>query len=428
MGEYGQDKGVKAGMRSPPGPLRSRNFQLLVACDVVTLAGTSIASVAIPFAVLSIHGSGSDVGFVATAGLLPLVLFLLLGGVVADRLPRHQVMIAADLLQGAAQTAAAVVVLTGTAHVWELLVCAALCGTGLGFYYPASTGLLPQTVPADQRAQAVAIDRVGRNSANIAGTAFGGIVVGLAGPGWGLAADAASFAVAAGLRAGMRLPGRSPASDSASVLLELREGWREFASRRWLWSIVLQFAGITAVVSAMVSVLGPVVADRSLGGARSWGFILAGYAVGSVIGGIAMIRFRPSRMLLAATIGVLVLPLLIFALAVPLAVPLIIATALIIGAGGELFSVSWVTTMQQEIPPAALSRVSSYDALGSFALAPVGTAVAGPLLTAFGPAAVLDAGGALIVVLTVIVLMVPEVRHLRRQPVPVPVPVPGPGP
>jgi MFS family permease len=426
MGEYGQDKGVKAGMRSPPGPLRSRNFQLLVACDVVTLAGTSIASVAIPFAVLSIHGSGSDVGFVATAGLLPLVLFLLLGGVVADRLPRHQVMIAADLLQGAAQTAAAVVVLTGTAHVWELLVCAALCGTGLGFYYPASTGLLPQTVPADQRAQAVAIDRVGRNSANIAGTAFGGIVVGLAGPGWGLAADAASFAVAAGLRAGMRLPGRSPASDSASVLLELREGWREFASRRWLWSIVLQFAGITAVVSAMVSVLGPVVADRSLGGARSWGFILAGYAVGSVIGGVAMIRFRPSRMLLAATIGVLVLPLLIFALAVPLAVPLIIATALIIGAGGELFSVSWVTTMQQEIPPAALSRVSSYDALGSFALAPVGTAVAGPLLTAFGPAAVLDAGGALIVVLTVIVLMVPEVRHLRRQPVPVPVPGPGP--
>lgn len=407
-------------MRSPPGPLRSRNFRLLVACDVVSLAGTSIASVAIPFAVLSIHGSGSDVGFVATAGLLPLVLFLLLGGVVADRLPRHQVMIAADLLQAAAQTAAAVVVLTGIAHVWELLICAALCGTGLGFYYPASTGLLPQTVPADQRARAVAIDRVGRNSANIAGTAFGGIVVGLAGPGWGLAADAASFAVAAGLRAGMRLPGRSPASDSASVLLELREGWREFASRRWLWSIVLQFAGITAVVSAMVSVLGPVVADRSLGGARSWGFILAGYAVGSVIGGIAMIRFRPSRMLLAATIGVLVLPLLIFALAVPLAVPLIIATALIIGAGGELFSVSWVTTMQQEIPAAALSRVSSYDALGSFALAPVGTAVAGPLLTVFGPAAVLDAGGVLIVLLTVIVLMVPEVRHLRRQPVPGP--------
>jgi predicted MFS family arabinose efflux permease len=220
----------------------------------------------------------------------------------------------------------------------------------------------------------------------------------------------------------MRLPGRSPSPGSASVVLELREGWREFASRRWLWSIVLQFAGITAVVSAMVSVLGPVVADRSLGGPRSWGFILAGYAVGSVIGGVAMIRFRPSRMLLAATIGVLVMPLLIFALAVPLAVPLIIATALIIGAGGELFSVSWVTTMQQEIPPAALSRVSSYDALGSFALAPVGTAVAGPLLTAFGPAAVLDAGGALIVLLTVIVLMVPEVRHLRRRPVPGPEP------
>ncbi|HMH92576.1 MAG TPA: MFS transporter, partial [Streptosporangiaceae bacterium] len=337
-------------MRWATGPLRSRNFQLLLACDVISLAGTSIAYVAIPFAVLSIRGSGSDVGYVATAGLLPLVVFLLLGGVVADRLPRHQVMVAADLLQGAAQAASAVLVLTGTARVWELLACAALRGTGLGFYYPASAGLLPQTIPDGQRAQAVAIDRVGRNGANIAGAALGGILVGLAGPGWGLAADAASFGAAALLRVGMRLPARLPPAEPASILRELREGWREFASRRWLWSIVLQFAGLTAVTSATISVLGPVVADRSLGGARTWGFLLAAYGAGSVIGGLAMIRFRPSRMLLAATIGVLVLPLLIFALAVPLAVPLIIATALIIGAGGELFSVSWVTTMQQEIP------------------------------------------------------------------------------
>jgi MFS family permease len=408
-----------AGMRWRPGPLRSRNFQLFLACDVVSLAGTSIATVAVPFAVLSIHASGSDVGYVASAGMLPMIVFLLIGGVVADRLPRHQVMVAADLLQGAAQAASAVLVLTGSARVWELLVLAALRGTGLGFYFPASTGLLPQTVPAGDRAQAIAIDRVGRNSAYIAGTALGGILVGAAGPGWGLAADAASFALAALLRAGMRLPARLPPATDAGIFRELREGWREFASRRWLWSIVLQFAGFTAVASAIISVLGPVVADRSLGGARSWGFVLAAYAAGSVLGGLVMIRFRPSRMLLAATFGVLVFPLLAFVLAVPLAVPLIAAAAAIVGAAAQLFSVGWATTMQQEIPPAALSRVSAYDALGSFALAPVGTAAAGPLLTAFGPAAVLDVGGALILAVTLLVLAVPEVRQLRRAPAPV---------
>jgi MFS family permease len=415
-----------ARVRLPPGPLRSRNFQLFLACDVVSMAGTSIATVAVPFAVLSIHGSGSDVGYVATAALLPMIIFLLLGGVVADRLPRHQVMVAADLLQGAAQAASAVLVLTGSARVWELLVLAALRGTGLGFYYPASTGLLPQTVPDGERSQAVAIDRLGDNGASIAGTALGGILVGAAGPGGGLAADAASFFVAAALRAGMRLPARPPATASASVLHELHEGWREFASRRWLWSIVLQFAGVVAVTNALISVLGPVVADRSLGGARSWGFILAAYAVGSVLGGLVMIRFRPSRMLLAATLGVLIFPLLAFALAVPLALPLILATAFVVGAGGELFSVNWVTTMQQEIPPAALSRVSAYDALGSLALAPVGTVVAGPLLVAFGPGAVLDAGGVLILVVSLLVLAVPEVRRLRRAPAAAaPAPEPG---
>ncbi|HMH93460.1 MAG TPA: MFS transporter, partial [Streptosporangiaceae bacterium] len=135
-----------------------------------------------------------------------------------------------------------------------------------------------------------------------------------------------------------------------------------------------------------------------------------------------MIRFRPSRMLLAASIGVLILPLLLFALAVPLPVPVIAAVAFISGVGGELFTVLWILTMQQEIPSGALSRVSAYDALGSYALAPVGTAVAGPLLTVFGPPAVLYAGGALIILLTLLVLTVPEVRNMRRRPVPGPEP------
>ena len=401
-------------MRSGLGPLGSRNFRLLLACDLISVAGTGVAVVAVPFAVLSIGGTGTDVGDVATAALLPMIAFLLLGGVVADRLPRHQVIVGAELAQGAAQALSAALVLTGTARVWELLLLAALRGAGLGFYFPAATGLLPQTVPADQLGQANAIDRAGRNSAQIGGYAFGGVLVALLGPGWGLAADAASFGLAALLRIGMRFPAGGPRVAPAGVIRELREGWREFVSRRWLWSIVLQFAGVAAVTTATVSVLGPVVAHESLGGARSWGIIMAAYGAGGVAGGIALIRYRPARMLLAASVGMLVFTVLLFALAVPLAVPLTAAAAFVAGVSGGVFGVNWATAMQQEIPPAALSRVSSYDALGSFALTPVGTMVAGPLLAMFGARAVLTGGGLLMLLFTGVVFLVPEVRQLRR--------------
>jgi hypothetical protein len=182
----------------------------------------------------------------------------------------------------------------------------------------------------------------------------------------------------------------------------------------WLWTIVAQFAGVEAILGATVSVLGPVVAQNDLGGARAWGFILAAFGTGSVAGGVVMIWYHPRRMLLAASIGILVFPVVQFALAVPLTLPLIAAAALVAGACTELFSVNWVTTMQQEIPPGALSRVSAYDALGSFALTPVGTALAGPLLSVFGAPAVLAGAGLVTVGLTLIVLAVPDVRNLRR--------------
>jgi MFS family permease len=398
--------------------MRSRNFRLLLACDVTNGIGSAVATVAIPFAVLAIGGTAADVGWVATAALVPMIAFLLLGGVAGDRFARHKVMMAANATQGAAQAVAAILMLTGTARVWELLVLAAVRGTGLGFYYPASQGLLPQTVPENDRAQANALARTGRNGAGITGASLGGILVGLAGPGWGLAVDAISFAIATALRAGMRFP-PLPAARSESTLHQLRVGWREFLARRWLWVIVLTFTLMTAVTSGTINVLGPVVADARLGGARSWGLIVASYGVGAVLGGLVMMRYRPQRMLLVAMTAAGVFAILLFALAVPLAVPLIMAAALLVGLSSEVFMVNWVTTMQQEIPHDLMSRLSSFDAFGSFALAPVGVAIAGPLAASFGTSSVLTVGGLVIVGLSLIVLLVPEVRQLRRRSLPV---------
>jgi MFS family permease len=163
-----------------------------------------------------------------------------------------------------------------------------------------------------------------------------------------------------------------------------------------------------------------VVADARLGGARSWGLILAGYGVGAVLGSVVMMRYRPRRMLLVASLAAGMFAALLFALAVPLAVPLIMAASLLVGFGADVFMVNWVTTMQQEIPHDLMSRLSSFDALGSFALAPVGVAIAGPLATTFGASPVLIVGGFVIVGLTLaVVLLVPEVRQMRRRPLPV---------
>lgn len=401
-------------MRRFPGPLRSRNFRLLLGCDVISGTGNAVAIVAIPFAVLAIGGSASDVGYVAAASLLPMVMFLLLGGVAGDRLPRHKVMMAANCIQALAQGVSAVLILTHHAVVWELLALAAARGVGLGFYFPAAQGLLPQTVPEDQRAQANAIARTGRNSAGIGGAALGGALVSLAGPGWGLAVDAVSFAVAAALRTGMRFPAQ-PASAPESTLHQMREGWREFIARRWLWTVVLEFACLGAITSGVINVLGPVVADSRLGGARSWGLIIVTYGIGAVLGGVVMIRFRPRRMLLVASIAAGVFAVLLFALAMPLTVPLIATASLLVGGCAEVFAVNWVTTMQQEIPHDLLSRLSAFDAMGSLALAPVGVALAGPVAGAVGISTALTAGGVGIVLLTVAVLLVPEVRQMQRR-------------
>jgi predicted MFS family arabinose efflux permease len=401
------------------GPLGSRNFRLLTACNVISVAGSQAAAVAIPFAVLRSGGSASDVGYVATAEVIAMIGCLLLGGAIADRLPRHQVVMAAEALQALSQGAAAALVVGGHARVWELAVLAAAAGSGSGIYYPAARGLLPQTVPASQWPPANALFRAGSNAAAIGGAALGGLITGVAGPGWALAANAASFTVAAALRAGMRFR-RVPPARAPGLLRDLREGWREFMSHRWLRTIVAQFTVITGVYAAVMSVLGPLVAHSSLGGARSWGLITAAYAVGAVAGGIAMTRYRPRRLLVAAMLSIPAYSLLLFALAVRLPVTWDLAAALAAGASLEVFSVCWATTMQQEIPPEKLSRVASCDALGSIALAPAATAIAGPLAAIAGTTSVLAAGGALVAILPVLTLLMPEVRHLRRLTPPAP--------
>jgi predicted MFS family arabinose efflux permease len=374
-----------------------------------------MAAVATPFAVLRAGGSASDVGVVAAARLVPTIIFLLFGGVISDRLPRQQVMVAANVAAGMVQATFAVLVLTGCARIWEMAALSAVGGCAMGFFYPAAQGLLPQTVDAADLASANATARLAINGAQIGGSALGGLVVAAFGPGWGLVADAATFALSSVMRTRMRLPRLQPAH-APGFAHELREGWQAFISRRWLWAIVVQFGFSNAVFNGVYLVLGPVVAERRLGGAGSWGVILAARALGSVLGAGVMVRWRPRRLLFVATAAVplLALPLLGLSASLPLAA--VAALALIAGVAGDVFGVNWTVALQEQIPPGMLSRVSSYDALGSYALAPLGALLAGPIALAIGTAATLTAGAGAVLGAALAVLCVGEVRTLTRRP------------
>jgi hypothetical protein len=258
------------------------------------------------------------------------------------------------------------------------------------------------------------VRRLGLNSAQIGGAALGGVIVAAVGPGWGLVADAASYATAAVLRAGMRFAGLPPIVRSG-IVHELRDGWHAFTSRRWLWVIVVQFGLVNAIFVGAFNVLGPALARTQLGGASSWGLILAAQGAGAVLGATLMLRYRPTRLLRSGSLAVPLLALPLLALAAPLTVALIAIAALVAGAGMEVFAVNWSTALQEQIPANLLSRVAAYDALGSYALAPIGTTFAGPIALAIGTTATLVGAAAAVVLSATAVLSVPEVRTLLRH-------------
>lgn len=379
------------------------------------MAGSAMAPIALAFAVLNtLHGSASDIGFVLAARQVPVIVLLLVGGVWADRLPRHHVLVASNVVSGASQATTAALLLTGHATLAWLAALAAVNSAATAFFFPASTGIVPQTVPFELRQQANATLRLSLNGTNIAGSALGGIVVAASSPGWAIGFDAATYLAAALVIARMRTPAGIRVAGS-TLVHEAREGWHDFWSRTWLWAIVLQFAVVLAAENGALNVLGPEVAKRHLGGAGWFGVILAAAVAGNVVTGTVMLRWHPRHMLRTATFAVfpLALPLLAFARPAPVAV--IVVCSFASGVAIEVFGVLWDTTMQQEIPNERLSRLSAYDALGSLCLSPIGLAVAGPVGALVGTPAAFVGAAVLIVVATAAVLASHDVRTLERR-------------
>ena len=349
---------------------------------MITTVGDRLAGIALAFAVLDV-ASATALGIVFAFRQGVQALVVVAGGVVSDRLPRNLVLVGASLVQGAAQAATAFCVLAGVGGVEAIVVLQAVYGLGLGLVVPAEVGLVPQTVGPDKLQQANALQGLTRNVVAVLGPAIGGAIVVAGSPGVALALDAVSFLVCAELLRRIRVRPRADATAPPGFLTELREGWREFTSRTWLWASVVLF-GIGNLMAAGWSVLGPLVADERLGGAGAWAVILTVGGIGAVVGSAVAMRVRPRRPLAACVIAAVPLSFQTLALALEAPTWVIAAAAFLAGVGLSIHLTLWFTVFQQQVPERAQSRVASYDTLGSFVLMPLGFALAGPLADAIG--------------------------------------------
>lgn len=401
-------------MRTPgrDGPWRYADFRFLLVGRVVDTLGNAAAPVALAFAVLDLTGSTADLGLVVGARSVANVALILFGGVLADRWKRSTVLVWSNVVSAASQASVAALVLTGQATISRLVVLGLLNGATAAMSFPASNALVPQTVPTLLIPRANALNRLGTNGASMAGAALGGLVVAMVGPGWGLAADAASFLLAGLAYAGVRVA--APVREArTSTWHDLREGWSAFTSRRWIWQVVAAFSILNAAWSGGTQVLGPAVADRTIGRA-AWGSVLAALTAGLILGALVALRHHPRfplRVGVGCTIAVAALPL---ALGLWPVLPLLLVAAVVSGACIETFGIAWDTAVQQHVPTDRLARVYSYDALGSFVAIPAGQVAVGPIAEALGERTVLIAIAALIAASAITTLASRSVRDLRR--------------
>lgn len=407
-------------------PLRHAPFRFLVIGRTINMIGNAVAPLALAFGVLDLTHSARDLGLVVAARSATNVLFVLFGGVIADRLPRRLVMIASALLAAATQGTVAVLFFTGDATVPLLMGLGALNGAVAAFSFPAISALQGQVVPDEIRQQANALNRLSINFVGVAGAAVGGVLVATIGSAWSITVDALTFAISAVFFALIRVTDvRDKSQARQSTLHELRVGWREFASRTWLWAVVLGFTVINAMLSGAVGVLGPTIADQTFGRA-GWGLTTSAELAGLFLGGLLVLRLKIRRFLLAGVLAMAGVVPFVLTLGIAPYLPLVIPVALIAGFGIEIFGVSWETSMQRHVPADLLARVYSWDILGSIIAVPIGQIVAGSAADALGTEGALIAAAVLSGLAVIGMALTRAVRTLDNTPAPIAPPTPEP--
>jgi MFS family permease len=395
-----------------------RDFRLLLADRVVAPMSFAFSMVGVSFAVLDqTHGSTADLSYVLAAQIAPSLIFLLLGGVIADRIAPQKVIIAANIMMAIGEGTFGILVLTGHPPLWQMIGLECLTGTGMAVFYPASSALLPRLVPGDLLQEASALSRMAMNGAQMGGAVLAGFIIaaiGRTGPGWALALCGIGLLGTVPVLLALRVTAHERIRQT-SMLRELRDGWSEFRSHTWLWVIVLQFSVVLAAWYGSFSVLGPVVARAHLGGPAAWGTITGAESLGLIAGGLMSLRFSPRRPMLFVVLNGASIAISPLALAMLWPLPAVCVTSFVLGIALEIMMVQWTVALARNVPPDKLARVSSYDAFGSVMAMPIGAVVAGPIAAWAGVSATQYGAAALILIVSAIALIPRDIRRLRAD-------------
>jgi MFS family permease len=391
-----------------------KGFTSLAISRFISNVGNGVSPIALAYGVLSLPGAdGKDLSIVMAARFVPLLAFMLFGGVIADRFQRNRLVGGSDMLGSFLAAISAISLIAGFSSVWLLATMGALFGVLNAIWWPAMSGVLPEILPKEKLQEGNAVIGLMTNIGYIFGTLTGGILVATVGAGWGLLADAISFFIAGAIVWMLPIIGKVK-DKSPGILHDLVIGWKEFISRSWVIAMVFAFALINMAFESMLSVLGPLNFSDPKIGPREWSYNLAGLSVGMLIGGIWILKVKVRKPLFLAMILIAISAVWDFALAFDLPLSYTIIASILSGISLEVFMVTWNTSLQSHVPEESYSRVSSYDTLGSYGIAPLGIVFAGPLAMHFGVKNILFVTGATTLIAATLSLLVKSVRELEN--------------
>lgn len=394
---------------------RFHGFLPLILSRFISNVGNGLSPIALAYGVLSLKGStGTDLSLVMTARIAPMIIFMLLGGVIGDRFKRNRIVGGSDVIGSIIAGTSAVSFIAGFANVPLLCLMGGLFGILNALWWPAMSGVLPEILPKDSLQKGNAVVGLLSNFGFVFGALIGGTVVTLYGSGWALLVDAITFMIAGLLVWYINLP-PMPDREKNSMLHDLKIGWFEFISRSWVVAVVICFTFMNLCFEATLSVLGPLAFNSGGHGPRNWSFNLAAITAGMIVGGVASFKIHFSRPLVLGMIAITLVPGWIYSMGLELPLGIVLLGAFVAGIAVEIFSVVWGTSMQTNIPEESYSRVISYDAFGSYALAPIGIAFAGPVASWIGISNTLIVAASVSLVAALIPLALKSVRELKYQ-------------
>jgi MFS family permease len=407
----------------PPGglrmlaPLRIREFALLFSGTATSLLGDGVYLVAIAWQVYELSNAPTALSIIGLAWTLPMVLFLLVGGVLGDRIDRRRLMIAADLIRGVAVGGMAALSLAGVIELWHLVALVVVYGIGEALFAPSFQAIVPEVVPRDQLVQANSLQQLFEPLAfRLAGPALGGVVIGTLGTGQAFVIDALTFLVSVACLAAMRPLPRAGAEDRASIGSELREGIAFVRSQAWLWATLVAATVTLLLWIGPLEVLLPYLVKNGYGsGAEGLGLVFAAIGAGAICSALVIgQRGLGRRRVLWMYIGWAGSTLALAGYALVGEVWAAMAIGFVGGIGEGIGNITWATLMHTHVPDRLLGRVSSLDWLVSIGLVPVSFALAGPVAEWIGVETTMIASGALSCVAFLTFLAVPGVRAPER--------------